>query len=414
MSVLFAIVRSFHSSVRYVCFKSDKLDLNVNFKYALSSNNRKKWREDEGNRRTRAAVDRSASCNAKSDSNLIFAKGLGLSGNIQRRDKVIGLENNDNGVMPTMSSDGDDDCAILSEDLMKIENETVIRYPGKPRTVKKSNVESSIKGEVLFGINPVKIALYAKKRAVHRLFVKRDASKPHNERILQLEMLARQFGVAVDKVDTRILDGLSGGRLHQGVCLDVGKLDFETLHIEGYRCEMSQCKASEDVVQLWILLYKIQDPMNFGAVLRSSYYFGVDRVLTVSSETCKLTPVVSKASSGAMEILTVYQVQNAIKLLNSMIQDGWCVIGSASLDSPTHFAVNREKTIDLGNFLWPKRTVLLIGNEGDGIAHELLEICEKIIVLPGRRELHPNMQSLNVSVATGIILNSFCMQVLKK
>lgn len=86
----------------------------------------------------------------------------------------------------------------------------------------------NIVGEIVFGINPVTIALDVKRRSFNQLFIKRTTSLRQNKRLTSLEAFARNLNITVHKVETPILNHLSGNRAHQGVCLDAGRLEFQS------------------------------------------------------------------------------------------------------------------------------------------------------------------------------------------
>lgn len=137
--------------------------------------------------------------------------------------------------------------------------------------------------------------------------------------------------------------------------------------------------------------------MNFGSLLRSCYYFGADRIVA-TKECCHLSPVVAKASAGVSEIESIYQVPDN-SFIRQLKMDGWTIIGaSSSKDSPDNIADIRKKLNR------DDKIVLILGNEGYGISNDLVEECNLLVKINPGRKLNENLDSLNVSVATGIIL----------
>ncbi|XP_059146413.1 rRNA methyltransferase 1, mitochondrial-like [Physella acuta] len=147
---------------------------------------------------------------------------------------------------------------------------------------------------------------------------------------------------------------------------------------------------------IWLLLHNIQDPMNFGAILRSAYYLGCDSVVVPGSDSCKLSPVVSKASAGAMEVVDLMRLsKNSTEtdLCQWWKQQGGEVVGTGR---------GGNKTCTLETFKMRRPTLLVLGNEGTGIGRELEDCCDTCLFIPQSGE---SIDSLNVSVATGIILH---------
>lgn len=155
-------------------------------------------------------------------------------------------------------------------------------------------------------------------------------------------------------------------------------------------------KSESNCRQVWIYLDSIHDPMNLGAILRSSYYMGIDKVIISKENSCRISGVVSKASAGVAEIMEVYQVQDTKKFVEDLKAAGWCtVVGTAS---------NDPRAVPISSFTSVKNTLILIGNEGTGVNEFLSQLCDTAVTIPPRRQLHPAVDSLNVSVATALLL----------
>lgn len=274
------------------------------------------------------------------------------------------------------------------------------------RKVKKP-VEVSYRGEILFGIHPVYLALKQQKRQFFRLFLKNEftiaESCSKKDLKLEIEYLARENGVDIKKVSTRDLNCLAPNSVHQGVCLDASVLPV--LFSDGTDCNLNTEFSSPP---LWLILDSIQDPMNFGAIIRSSYYFGVDRLLTVRNNSCRLSPTVSKASSGAIEVMDIYSINNLTDFVQRMKSNEWQVVSTAAYDDGKSALNNSSsscKLVELKQFLMKKPTVLILGNEAMGVSSEVQSLCDVMLSIHPNKNILPCIDSLNVSVATGIILH---------
>ncbi|NXX86854.1 MRM1 methyltransferase, partial [Urocolius indicus] len=267
-------------------------------------------------------------------------------------------------------------------------------------------VERSRGSEILFGIAPCSLALSQSRRDLFRLFLKQSGgSRQLGASELVLQATAR--GVPVHHVQRRELDALCQGRVHQGVCLEAAPLPFKSLE-EAEKPDLGDEENPKRQL-IWLVLEHIQDPMNLGAVLRSAYFLGVDRVVTSQRNSCPLTPTVSKASSGAMEVLDVYSTDDLQSFLKAKTAEGWEVVGTVSKPQE----VEDVPVISCSEFQWDKPVVIVIGSEGDGLSLETQLLCHRMLAIPPGRALHPGIESLNVSVATGILLHSICSQRLK-
>lgn len=140
---------------------------------------------------------------------------------------------------------------------------------------------------------------------------------------------------------------------------------------------------------LILILDGIQDPHNLGACLRSALAAGVDAVLLPNSRSADITPVVHKVSCGASENLPIYRVSNLKREIEMMKQQGIWIVGGAGEHAQSLY--DTDLTTPLA---------IIVGNEGEGIRHGLREACDHLAAIP----MSGKMESLNVSVACGIIL----------
>lgn len=259
----------------------------------------------------------------------------------------------------------------------------------RPKAALDSKAETH---EVVFGVAPCLLALTQGRRKAYELFVK-DGETSQRASVVKVCEEARRRGVQISRVGKRTLDKESLGGVHQGVCLRVSPLSFLTVDSEPERASG---------VPLWLILERIQDPMNLGAILRSAYFLGVDRVVSSLRHSCPLSPVVSKASSGVMEVMGVYRHENLEDLLKVGAGRGWQVVGTVAAETEgSHVPVVPCSDFDLS-----KPTMLLMGSEGDGLSQRLLSLCQTLLTVSPGRDLLPGIESLNVSVATGILLHS--------
>ncbi|NXG16212.1 MRM1 methyltransferase, partial [Grallaria varia] len=257
--------------------------------------------------------------------------------------------------------------------------------------------------EVLFGVAPCALALTQRRRDLLGLFLLRGGG---SRRALMGELVLRATarGVPVRHVPRRELERLCGDRLHQGVCLEATPLRCKSLR-DAETPPVGDGEA-RDRQLLWLVLEHIQDPMNLGALLRSAYFLGVDRVVTSRRNSCPLTPTVSKASAGAMEVFDVYDTDDLQSFLKAKSAEGWEVVGTVSKPED----VEDVPVINCLEFRWDKPVIIVIGSEGEGLSLETQLLCHRMLAIPPGRALHPGIESLNVSVATGILLHSICSQ----
>ncbi|XP_070572432.1 rRNA methyltransferase 1, mitochondrial-like [Ptychodera flava] len=263
--------------------------------------------------------------------------------------------------------------------------------------------KAKIGNDILFGISPCIIALLESRRDIYRVFIQKGLiEKTKREEIHEIKTVCAERGICIEEISKYALNQMSGDRPHQGVCMEVSQLRFEKL-TEDETDMLHRCSTENDK-RVCVALDQIKDPMNFGAILRSCYFMGVHKVITTKKHCCPLTPVVSKASAGTMETLKVNTVPRLSNFLQNLSNHGWDVVGTCNLSNES---VHRQRpVIKATDFPLEKPTILVLGNEGHGLKEEVLNTCSKLIAIPAGRVLHPHIDSLNVSVVTGVLLYS--------
>ncbi|XP_048748149.2 rRNA methyltransferase 1, mitochondrial-like [Ostrea edulis] len=255
-------------------------------------------------------------------------------------------------------------------------------------------LDIAVQGEVLYGIHPISLALRAKKRQFYQLYLKKNtAFRAEAERAIEM---AAKLSVPVVSVEKGVLDKLSGSRPNQGMCMDVSELPISTISSQIW----TALKESRWKHPIWLMPYNVQDPMNFGAILRTSYFLGIDHVLAPQKNSCRLSPVVSKASSGALEVINMARIEEEKDILDTL--QNWKQMGGVVIAAST--AVLQGSTrIPLPDLLVDKPVFLIVGNEEKGISRTVMKQCDQAVYIAGSDA--GLLGSLNVSVATGIILH---------
>jgi 23S rRNA (guanosine2251-2'-O)-methyltransferase len=200
--------------------------------------------------------------------------------------------------------------------------------------------------------------------------------------ITEIVSLARELKVPVVRVPRNHIESLSDAA--QGVGLEVGAYPYVSVD------EVLKLAHKRGEPPFLLALDHLQDPHNFGALVRTAEAVGVHGVIIPERRAVGVTPVVVSASAGASEHMRIAQVTNLVRTLKDLKAEGIWVVGleGTSGSLPYH-------TADLNRPL-----VLLVGAEGWGISRLARETCDMVIRLPMRGRV----QSLNASVAGGIAL----------
>ncbi|XP_034797938.1 rRNA methyltransferase 1, mitochondrial isoform X2 [Pan paniscus] len=177
--------------------------------------------------------------------------------------------------------------------------------------------------ELLFGMSPCLLALQAARRSVARLLLQAGKAGLQGKRAELLRM-AEARDIPVLRPRRQKLDTMCRYQVHQGVCMEVSPLRPRPWR------EAGEASPGDDPQQLWLVLDGIQDPRNFGAVLRSAHFLGVDKVITSRRNSCPLTPVVSKSSAGAMEVMDVFSTDDLTGFLQEFFFTPFAARGRVS------------------------------------------------------------------------------------
>ncbi|MFQ5487089.1 MAG: 23S rRNA (guanosine(2251)-2'-O)-methyltransferase RlmB [Gammaproteobacteria bacterium] len=234
--------------------------------------------------------------------------------------------------------------------------------------------------EHVFGVHAVHAVLHNQPAAVREL---RLAAGSGNPRLQRLRKAAQAAGIPVLEVRRESLDEWAGAVRHQGVMAILGE--------EGGIAPQSLEGLLEGLAEAPFLLVLdgIQDPHNLGACLRSAAAAGVHGVIAPKDRAVGLTPVVRKVACGAAEQLPFIQVTNLARTLRRLQELGLWIAGADSEAPQTLYEA------DLSGSL-----ALVMGAEGKGLRRLTRECCDLLLAIP----MASAMESLNVSVATGICL----------
>lgn len=229
---------------------------------------------------------------------------------------------------------------------------------------------------LIYGIHAVTEALKAGR------VVSMRAGRRKDQRLQSLLTLAAELSVPVRRVADEELDRESGGSSHQGVVADV---------TERRTYELSDLieHAQATPPALIVVLDGIEDPHNFGAILRACDAVAAHGVVRQTRHSAPLTGATSKASAGALAHVSIADVVNVARAVEELKEAGIWTIGLAG-DAPN--------TYDKMDFSLP--TALVLGAEGTGLRRLVRERCDMLAGIP----MLGHVDSLNVSVAAGVVL----------
>ncbi len=184
---------------------------------------------------------------------------------------------------------------------------------------------------------------------------------------------------------------------HQRVCLRVPSIP--TVSIHDIAQSLPDMIADTPHGCLGLVLDQVQDPRNFGAILRTAAFFGAKFVIFGEDRQAEITPLVVKTSSGGAFSLQLVPTVNINRALEILKKSGVWIVGSSLQASAKH----TELPLD-------RHYVLVVGNESKGMRQEVARHCDYLVKIPGGISA---VDSLNVGVATGVLLSTVQTEVMR-
>ena len=246
------------------------------------------------------------------------------------------------------------------------------RYESRPAT------DRSI--DMLFGLRPILEALSAG-RTLEKIFLLRGTK---NSLVADISTAARAAGIQVQMVPSEKLDNLTR-KNHQGAVAFVSPIDYAPLD------SIVSGLFEEGKVPFLLLLDRITDVRNFGAIARTAECLGVQAIVVPGRGAAQINGDALKTSAGALNILPVCRENNLHETIRFLQQSGITVVACTEKAGEAVGAAEVD-------FTGP--VAVLMGSEEDGISPDLLNLADVKLRVP----MTGQIQSLNVSVAAGIML----------
>ena len=223
---------------------------------------------------------------------------------------------------------------------------------------------------LVFGRN-VALEYLKKTENIRKIYLQ---DKFHDENLKSLIEKAKVQTVWCHKDE---LDQLANGN-HQGIILDVEDFSY---------CDVEDFFSKED--SFLIVLDHLEDPHNFGAIIRTSEAAGVDGIIIPKDRGVSVNGTVIKTSAGASENMSISMVTNLNSTIKQLKDNGFWVVGT-----------DMKNSTDYREIDYSGKIALVIGNEGNGMSRIIRESCDFIAEIP----MYGKINSLNASVAAGIMI----------
>lgn len=252
------------------------------------------------------------------------------------------------------------------------------RSTDKNRKTQNIDNENEKHKDIIAGRNCVKEALNSG-RAIESVLIARGSKSGSSTAIIAQ---AKDKGIPVKEVDSKKLDFLCGGAVHQGIAAMAAVKEYSTID------DIFATAEERGEPPFIIVLDEIEDPHNLGAIIRTAECTGAHGVIIPKRRSAGLSYTVGKSSAGAVEYVNVARVTNIPNVIDELKERGVWVFG-ADMNGE-----DSAKTDLTG------AVALVIGNEGKGIGKLVSSKCDGILSLPMKGQIN----SLNASVAAGVLM----------
>lgn len=200
--------------------------------------------------------------------------------------------------------------------------------------------------------------------------------------------LAKRSKLKIEFLPKKVMDNMSETGHHQGYIAET--VDFQYCDIDDI---LAHAKANNHDAFV-VLLDGIEDPHNFGAIIRTCECAGVDGIIIPKMRACQVNETVVRTSAGAISNMRIARVTNLKEAIDKLKEAGLWI----------YVAETGGENIYKQNLTGP--VGIVVGSEGNGVKQSIRTYCDGIVTLP----LHGSVNSLNASVATAIVIYEILRQ----
>ncbi len=231
---------------------------------------------------------------------------------------------------------------------------------------------------IIYGIRAVIEAINAGKK-IDKIVARKALS---GELFAELQKVCKQKGIRIQFADAEVIDRITTAN-HQGVVAMLSHISYVSID------QIDDIARSKGEQPLVLLLDGITDVRNLGAIVRSADCAGVHAVIVPEKGSAPINGESVKTSAGAMHYMPICLTQNTYYALRALKDKGYRIVGATE-----HGAEEYHKV----DFTGP--VVIVMGSEDKGISRQILKLCDQ----NAKIDMYGHIESLNVSVAAGIIL----------
>ncbi len=243
--------------------------------------------------------------------------------------------------------------------------------------------------EIIYGKNPVSSLLERNRKRINKIFVAKGIR--YDEKTKKILARARQYKINVQETPRDKLDKLTGG-VHQGIAASVSPIEYAE-----FNDLLAKLKSKTNALVL--ILDNVEDPNNFGSIIRTAAAAGVDAIVIAKRRSSPVTSAVEKSSAGTAELVPIAQVSNISSAIEKLKESNFWIIGAEACCERQYF----EQDYNMN-------CALVMGGEDRGISPLVRKNCDILVSIPMRN----NVNSLNVANSASILIYEIVRQRISK
>lgn len=228
---------------------------------------------------------------------------------------------------------------------------------------------------IVYGRNPVK-ELICSEKTINKIFIQKGIRD-----LSELKKLALDKRIVVVDADKNKLDKLTDKGVHQGIVAAFTEYNYYDVE------DLLEYAKDRQENPFIVILDKIEDPHNLGAIIRTAECMGVHGIIIAKRGSCQITDIVEKVACGACSYMRVARVSNITESIKKLKANGVWIYGLDMNGKTKIYDYDLKGSVGL-----------VVGNEGDGISRLVRENCDEILEIP----MKGNINSLNASVSLGM------------
>ncbi len=240
------------------------------------------------------------------------------------------------------------------------------------------NKERASEQEIIFGIHPVMETIEAGKE-IDKVLIQKDLK---GQNIVSLAHLCHRLKIPIVRVPIEKINRITR-KNHQGVLAFISAVTYASLD------NIISSAYEQGKNPFVLVLDRITDVRNLGAIVRTAECVGIDAIIIPDKNTARLGSDAFKTSAGALSRVPICRERNLKGTLQFLKNNGLAVVGCTEKADKSIYDIDYDEPL-----------AIVMGSEEDGISPECLRMCDEQVKIP----MYGKIGSLNVSVATGVIL----------